>query len=85
MPFGPNSVCRSVIGEFPTVTTTPWSTACLTMSWNAALPGWPMISMQSGWAATASLNWLIIVSGAQAENCSLSWTPSASAACAAPV
>ena len=31
-----------------------------------------MISMQVGLAATASLNWLIIVSGAQAENCSLS-------------
>ena len=40
-----------------------------------------MISMQFGLAATASLNWLIIVSGAQAENCSLRSTPSASAAC----
>ena len=30
-----------------------------------------MISMQFGLAATASLNWLIMVSGAQAENCSL--------------
>ena len=44
-----------------------------------------MISMQSGRAATASLNWLIMVSGAQAENCSLRSTPNASAACAAPV
>ena len=44
-----------------------------------------MISMQFGLAATASLNWLIMVSGAQAENCSLSSTPSALAACAAPV
>src|SRR5262245_14483941 len=44
-----------------------------------------MISMQVGLAATASLNWLIMVSGAQAENCSLSSTPKALAACAAPV
>ena len=47
----------------------------LTRSWKAAAPGWPMISMQFGLAATASLNWLIIVSGAQAENCSLRLTP----------
>ena len=44
-----------------------------------------MISMQSGLAATASLNWLIMVSGAQAENCSFRSTPNAAAACAAPV
>ena len=44
-----------------------------------------MISMQFGLAATASLNWLIMVSGAQAENCALRSTPSASAACFAPV
>ena len=44
-----------------------------------------MISMQVGLAATASLNWLIMVSGAQAENCSLRSTPKAAAACAAPV
>ena len=44
-----------------------------------------MISMQLGLAAIASLNWLIIVSGAQAENCGLSSTPSASAASFAPV
>ena len=54
------------------MTTMPWSTACLTRSWKASLPGWPMISMQFGLAASASLNWLIMVSGAQAENCSLS-------------
>ena len=36
-----------------------------------------MISMQFGLAATASLNWLIMVSGAQAENCALRSTPSA--------
>ena len=82
MPLGPNSAWRSVIGELPTVTTMPWSTAPLTRSWKAALPGWPMISMQSGLAATASLNWLIMVSGAQAENCSLRSTPKAAAACA---
>ena len=44
-----------------------------------------MISMQLGLAAIASLNWLIMVSGAQAENCSCSSTPSALAASAAPV
>ena len=44
-----------------------------------------MISMQVGLAATASLNWLIMVSGAQAENCAFSSTPRAAAACAAPV
>ena len=44
-----------------------------------------MISMQFGLAAIASLNWLIIVSGAQAENCDLSSTPRASAASFAPV
>ena len=44
-----------------------------------------MISMQAGLAAIASLNWAIIVSGAQAENCAFRSTPNASAACAAPV
>src|SRR5574337_550672 len=44
-----------------------------------------MIAMQFGLAASASLNWAIIFSGAQAENCDLSSTPSASAACFAPV
>ena len=39
------------------------------------MPGWPMISMQVGLAASASLNWLIIVSGAQAENCAFSVDP----------
>ena len=63
----------------------PWSTACLTRSWKAVLPGWPMISMQFGLAAIASLNWLIMVSGAQAENCDFNSTPSASAASFAPV
>src|ERR1700694_5524113 len=43
-----------------------------------------MISIQFGLAATASLNWLIMVSGAQAENCALRSTPSA-APCVAPV
>src|SRR5579871_5628460 len=85
MPLVPNSFCRSVIGELPTVTTMPWSTAALTRSWKAVPPGWPMISMQLGLAATASLNWLIMVSGAQAENCALRSTPNAAAACAAPV
>ena len=67
------------------VTTMPWSVAWATRSRKAALPGWPMIATQSGCAATASLNWLIMVSGAQAENCSLSCTPSVEAASAAPV
>ena len=44
-----------------------------------------MISMQLGFAAMASLNWLIMVSGAQAENWDFSSTPSASAASFAPV
>ena len=44
-----------------------------------------MISMQFGLAAIASLNWLIIVSGAQAENCDFKSTPKAAAAWAAPV
>ena len=45
-----------------------------------------MITMQDGLAAIACLNCSIIFSGAQAENCSLSWsTPSAWAAAAAPV
>src|SRR3954469_21363753 len=64
----------------------PWSNACLTRPMKASLPGWPMIAMQEGLAAIACLNWSIMVSGAQPENCSLSWsTPSALAAAAAPV
>ena len=44
-----------------------------------------MISMHVGLAAAASLNWLIMVSGAQAENWALRSTPKAAAAWAAPV
>ena len=73
-------------GALPWVTSTPWSTACLTRSMNASLPGWPMIAMQDGLAASACLNCSIIFSGAQPENCSFRLSrPSAWAAAAAPV
>ena len=68
----PNAAWISDRGALPWVTSIPWSKACLTRSMKASLPGWPMITMQEGLAAMACLNWSIMVSGAQPENCSLS-------------
>src|SRR5690348_12276349 len=63
----------------------PLSRACFTSGSNALLPGCPMISMQSGFAATACRNCSSIFSGCHAEYCSTILMPNASPAASAPL
>ena len=63
----------------------PWAMASETRSAKASLPGWPMMTMHCGLAASASRNCASMVSACQLEYCSISLTPSASAAALAPL
>ena len=63
----------------------PRFTASATRGAKASLPGWPMISMQAGEAASASRKCFSITSGCHPEYCSESFTPNAAAAARAPL